>query len=446
MNKFDKLYNIIMEDLVKEACFSGADFPKHDYLYLTGVINDIINNKKILLNTNGSEEYIFDNLTDTDIADLNQVLHSPSIDKFNMILKRITDNKVWWNKIFKGKYSGQVRANSTINANITELIPALLLFDKNNNYNIDNTFIENLKNIANKYSDKIFLNDNDKAAAESTLANLDLENTQHIIKIKSGIQIFKYIKNLIDKYHYNITHAYWCYRSKPPQVSASNPSDLILKIDTNLPQCYIGFSIKSGTYSEKSQKETSKENKLNSYIIPMLQKHIGDKELELRFYREFNKLISTLDFPNLTITNYNDLSDWTLYKNNPKNKSYLSTIDLNSKIFRTIQNFCIEFFITAFKNNKNFKNIFINSCLGIIPAGSTDLKYFLGFYVIKAIENGVEAKDITPVIPENTEIEIYKQQNSVQSFIIEFKWKEIENGQEINKSLTYVASIRTSHR
>jgi hypothetical protein len=414
-------------DYLTEMFFQTKDFYKHNYL--NDVIDTLSNRDSIRLGKNGEEVYYINKSIQRELSKELDVVNS--LDEFNNVCKKY--DIPTWNKIFKGKYSGKIRANSTINSNITELIPALLLFDKNNNYNIDNTFIENLKNIANKYSDKIFLNDSDKAAAESTLANLDLQNAQHIIKLKSGIQIFKYIKNIIDKHHYNITHAYWCYRSKPAHVSASNPSDIILKIDTDSQKCYIGFSIKSGKYSEKLQKETSKENKLNSYIIPILQKHIADTELELQFYREFNKLISTL-FSDLKITNYDNLTDWTLYKKTHTNE--LSKIELNSKIFRTIQNFCIEFFITAFQNNKDFKDIFINSCLGIIPATSNDWQYFVegGFYVIKAIENSVEAKDITPVIPKNPKIKIYKHPNSVQSFIIEFD------------NHKYEAAIRTSHR
>lgn len=165
----------------------------------------------------------------------------------------------------------------------------------------------------------------------------------------------------------------------------------------------------------------------------MLQNHINDPELELKFYREFNKLILTL-FPDLHITDYNTLLDWNQYKN--KHKNELIKINLNDNIFRTIQNFCINFFITAFKENKNFKDIFIKNCLGIIPENSSDWNYFVenGFYIIKGIENGFEAKDITPLIPPNPNIKIYIKQNSVQSFIIEFD------------NTKYEVTIRTSMR
>ena len=259
------------------------------------------------------------------------------------------------------------RANSTFNSSITELIPCLLLYDTTNYYTFDEQFIDNLKNIAKTYKTRIFLTDNDYEYAIKILDELNIDDKQHAIKIKSAIQIFKYIKDIIDTQNYNVLNIYWCYRAKPMHVSNTNPSDIILKINTGTPKCYVGFSLKSGI-------KNSKESKLNSYILPILNKKIADESLTLKFYQEFNKLILNF-FPDLQITDFNTLHDWTQYK--IKHKRELMKIDLNSDLFRTVQNFCINFFITAFNNNKNFKDIFIKTCLVTIPSDSTDWNYFI---------------------------------------------------------------------
>lgn len=112
-SKFLQIYNILMEELsssiFKESKFAKADFIKHTYV--KDVINDILNNKKIQLNENGTEEYIF-NLSDTDIIKLNDFLNNLNLDnpdeeikKLNTILKSISNGNVVWSKIYKGKYS-----------------------------------------------------------------------------------------------------------------------------------------------------------------------------------------------------------------------------------------------------------------------------------------------------------------------------------------------------
>lgn len=117
-NRFYKVYTLIMEELnnniLKEASFKTEDLTKHSYL--KNVIDDIITNKKIQLNENGSEEFDFSILSKDDeeklIMELNDFLNNLNLNnipeelkKLNKILKESSNGTVVWSKIYKGKYS-----------------------------------------------------------------------------------------------------------------------------------------------------------------------------------------------------------------------------------------------------------------------------------------------------------------------------------------------------
>jgi hypothetical protein len=150
MNKFNELYNLIMEDLLKENTFENGDISKHTYI--NDVINDIINDKKIKLGKNGTDEYEFSDLSLNDENELKEFLKnlnlndiSSEIKKLNKILMKISNNKIIWSKIYKGKYSGVNRKNSTNNASLTELIPCILFnFNELYNHEINEEFINQI--------------------------------------------------------------------------------------------------------------------------------------------------------------------------------------------------------------------------------------------------------------------------------------------------------------
>lgn len=442
MNKFDKLFkNILCEqnnylnkskdllvesedNLISQAVFKNIDFFKHNYA--KDVINDIITNKSIKLNEHGTTEFDFSDLSDADIEELKSLLDNPSLNEFNNILKRLSNNTVLWTKIYKGKYSGAVRKNSTKNSNITQLISCLLFFDETGNYEISESFLENLLEIIERYGQHIFLTDADKISALATINSIDLSNTQERLKIKSSIQIYKCISDILEDNNLSIKNVFWCYRNKPLNVSASNPSDIIIEVQTNEDsgKKYIGFSLKSG-------KAYSKQQKLNSYVLAILKKYIGDESLISEFYRGFNEIVEQF-FDDLIITDKDSLNEWLSYKET--NKEKLRQIDINTVQFRTIQRFCIDFFINAFKQNKKFKDFFIQKGLGVMSPISKDWDYFIdnGFYVIKGIENGSAASIITPSLENEDDFEVSPDENSIQSFNIKFNNHD------------YKATIRTS--
>ena len=69
----------------------------------------------------GTEEYTFENLDDKNIAELEQLKDNPSVEEFNKLILKLSNRKVRWSNIFKGKYSGVVRKNTTNTSNETML-------------------------------------------------------------------------------------------------------------------------------------------------------------------------------------------------------------------------------------------------------------------------------------------------------------------------------------
>lgn len=105
-SKFTKLYNIVMESLLKENSFSGSDFSKHDFKYVKAIISKILNNKTIKIGAKGDTSVLIE-LNEDDKNLLNSMLeHDPEIGDFNTFLKSKSNGKITWTKIFKGQVTG----------------------------------------------------------------------------------------------------------------------------------------------------------------------------------------------------------------------------------------------------------------------------------------------------------------------------------------------------
>lgn len=90
-----------------ESKMSSTDFAKHDYKYLTAVLNDIVQNGKIGLGDSKVEKEL--EVDDSVRKQLAEYVDSPeklTVDAFNAVTKTNSQKFIWGN-IFKGKYSGQ---------------------------------------------------------------------------------------------------------------------------------------------------------------------------------------------------------------------------------------------------------------------------------------------------------------------------------------------------
>lgn len=462
-SKFLKLYNLIMEEIIKnENELSILDLKSRICQLIESELKNYIINKKeknnlqkcqIIyqisndINRNEFMDKLYDICVNSNLINKDDIIkdeYSGNPDGFSFIKSTGCKKVILLNSIgFVAKGGGGTRKNSTINSNLTELIPCLLFYnDSLCDNKIDENFISELIKIAESSipNKNIFLDDQDKLSAINTLNSIDLSDSSHLIKIKSGIKIYNYIKNhplkSNDGSDLNLKNCWWCYRKKPENVSPSNPSDIIIEIDTKSLKKYIGYSLKSGNFNVKTGKETTFEPKLNSYIEKILRDDIKDETLLNNFSKTFNENLkqifsingqSLYNIQNLPEFNPHDmtsLNEWKEYK--VKNKNELRKISIDNKGYRHIQKIIIDFFIKNF-NNKNFKSFFTEKCLGIMSEKDDDWKYFIdnGFFVIKANEKDDNLKNsafnITPQINGDS-IEI-KEVTSLQSFIVKYNNK-----------------------
>lgn len=347
-------------------------------------------------------------------------------------------------KFIKENIHGINKRNSTNNAALTELIPCIL-FNINELYNqeINEEFINKIISYINESKIDIFLENKNKETALKIFKEININDNVVITKINSGKQIYKLMKQILQKREITFEKIYWCYRKKPEGVSVSNPSDvIILGIDEKKNEKYLGFSFKSGKIKSENSKTESKEPKLNSYVLPMLKLY-NDNVLEdfyikfnLKMQEIFSKSIdfNSIDFPLFQPKNLKNLNDWNNYKK--ENSMKLFNVNLNDIKFRSAQTMIKDFFIELFNNDKkHFKNIFINKCLGVMNTQEqneeNDNFFENGFYVLKgdekyykSNENINEAKIITPDIKKYLQTDLSEikivNTNSVQSFNVYF--------------------------
>lgn len=94
-------------EYICESALGKSDYAKHDFQYLIGVVNDIVNAGKIGL---GQEKIENEIEISQDVKDaFSKYIGNESqlsYEEFNKIAKT-NDTPFAWNKIFKGKYSGQ---------------------------------------------------------------------------------------------------------------------------------------------------------------------------------------------------------------------------------------------------------------------------------------------------------------------------------------------------
>lgn len=400
-SEFLKLYNLILEDLknnidilalTKQLCNLIEKDSSSDIKQYIVSKKENLNSKRCQIiyqltndiNRNDFMDKLYDICINSNLIDKSEVVKDEYPGHpigFSFINSTGCKKVVLSNVIgFVAKGGLGARKNSTLNSNLTELIPCLLFYnDSLAFHSIDSDFIEELKKIVQESNGRIFLDDKDQRSALKTLSAINLSEPSHLIKIKSGIKLYKYIKNhMLNETFLNI---WWCYRKKPGNVSPSNPSDIIIEVVTDSPKKYIGYSLKSGTYTNKPTetekedwKETSFEPKLNSYVVTILSNKIADKSLLNEFTKQLNEMfvkvfskegfknynLSEYNLPVFTLTDITTFNDWEKYKKT--NVTELRKIKIGNKGYREIQQFIINFFRTNF-NTDIFKTFFINQCL-----------------------------------------------------------------------------------
>ena len=162
------------------------------------------------------------------------------------------------------------RVDTTQNASVTELFPALVI---NTNYRCSS--VENLRkfidsiNFTSPQVKKTFVNTSNAEAAIRVVENLDtMPASFYRDKMLNAIGISQYLK-VLDKSN-PIKKVVWGYREKPAGIPDNHAGDIFVFFKSNKK---LGISLKAGTTK-------SKEPLLNTYVATTYKK-LG-KESELK--------------------------------------------------------------------------------------------------------------------------------------------------------------------
>ena len=170
------------------------------------------------------------------------------------VIKIKGDDKRIHKFIFKPIGGGGTH-ETTLNASITELFPALMFIHKIDSKDPQDV-IERLSKLdLNKSS--VFVSKQDVTAGLDTI-NRAKESKKFDEKFDNAIAIYNYLKDLNKEK--KIANVWWAYRTKPVGVSKNNPGDLIVKFTDGQ---MLGISLKAGTKS-------SKEPQLNTFVVPVM--------------------------------------------------------------------------------------------------------------------------------------------------------------------------------
>lgn len=174
------------------------------------------------------------------------------------------------------------RVDTTQNASVTELFPALVF---NTGYKCST--VENLRMFLNKlrFSDsrvkKTFVNSSNVDAGKRVIENLDTMNpTIYKDKMENAIGISNFLFEL-DKSN-PIEKVIWGYREKPTGIPSNHAGDIFVFFKSKQK---IGISLKAGTV-------TSKEPLLNTYVATTYKKLKKEKELKKLEDELWNKVYS----------------------------------------------------------------------------------------------------------------------------------------------------------
>ena len=143
-------------------------------------------------------------------------------------------------------------AETTLNATITELFPALA-FMAGKNYKTARDIKAFYEFVSNAEANGVFVNDKDKEAGKAFILAAP-SSSKYEEKMKNAIAILKYLYK--EDSQSPIEQVYWGYRAKPENVAASHKGDIFIKFKSGGMK---GVSLKAGG-------EKTAEPLLNTYV------------------------------------------------------------------------------------------------------------------------------------------------------------------------------------
>tara|TARA_B100000427_G_C15462908_1_gene574908 strand:+ start:42 stop:1310 length:1269 start_codon:yes stop_codon:yes gene_type:complete len=171
--------------------------------------------------------------------------------------------------VYKSKKGGM--SETTLNASITELFPAIA-FENNISEKLnENKFYAAIQKAYDK-SSKIFLSNDSVAGAK--FINDAINSSKFKEKINNAKGILKYIKEQNDGK--KIKQVYWGYRAKPSGVSSNHAGDIFIEYTDKEK---LGVSIKAGGAN-------TREPKLNTYVRKTILTAFNDASTYEKWQKE----------------------------------------------------------------------------------------------------------------------------------------------------------------
>lgn len=300
------------------------------------------------------------------------------------------------------------RVDTTQNASVTELFPALVF---NTNYNCSS--VENLRkyidtiNFSNFKVKKTFVNSSNIEAGKRVVENLDsMKPNIYRDKMENAIGISNYLKNL-DKSN-PIDRVIWGYREKPEGIPSNHAGDIFVFFKTNEK---IGISLKAGTTNSKE---------------PLLNTYVGTTYKKLGKERELKKLEDEL---------------WTkVYSKVPGVKDIATKANYMTKKDEVTSLYVVYFIHHQQKADELYNEMLLVSrqqiCNVINSLSMKDFKKWIKenfnlqtnkaevpLILVKAVGKNAQQKsdDLASLLPNITKFKAYLNKNSVQGWFIDIE-------------------------
>lgn len=312
---------------------------------------------------------------------------------------------------------------TTINATITELFPALAFNTGTmpSNGGEMETFINDL-NLNSGSAKTAFVNSANIESAKGYINDMSrIKPSTRNTKLTNSVAILNWIRSYNQKRA--IEKVIWGYREKPKGVPQNHSGDIFLVFeDQQIAPKVLGISLKAGTAK-------SKEPKLNSYVGSTLRKSMWKKaypnaleELKGELWDNVYSFVPGLS-KSVTRNNYLTLS----------NTRQVPNTELKDRILNLFQDDPAKFEALYVKMNLVCRNKLISMINGNINATKQWIEeefrlekknVEVPMILVKAIKGGVQSYPDDPLrdfLPVATSINAYLKRGSVQEWFIDLK-------------------------
>tara|TARA_B100000131_G_C18030987_1_gene578461 strand:+ start:62 stop:1159 length:1098 start_codon:yes stop_codon:yes gene_type:complete len=324
---------------------------------------------------------------------------------------------------------------TTINATITELFPALAFNTGNNPTTPEQMeeFISSI-NLNENGANKSFVTRDNIVSAEAYITQMGrIRPTTKNTKLENAIAILKWIKSY--NHDREIEKVVWGYRQKPAGVPDNHSGDIFLMFkNKQVKPKIIGISLKAGTKS-------SKEPKLNSYVGTTLRKSMWKKaypnainELKDELWEEVYSKIPNLP-KSVNKNNYITLSSSRQSPNKIVLEKLLLLFKYDNLMFEALyvrmNTICRNKLISMINGNLNATKEWITQEFRL-----ENKNVEVPMILVKAIGKKAESHSSDPLrdfLPLVTSAKAYLKSGSVQEWFIDLKGN---NGSKMTLTMT----------